>query len=350
MSTEMTPYEQRAWAEIVEWRQDRLAVRTRRMLPAAVRNRAVKAGQSAKGKFEALPGAHEFESKFLEALSGLGDFGARTAMASVRGDAIVEAYRKRGHTVDDLDDIRKLDLKVIDDVKPNLGLAYTAGATVEGAAAGLAVSGGELLATAGGVFGVGAGSAPGAATVIGAMAGDAVAVLLATNRAVAHIAAYYGYDVDRPDERLVALAVLGMGTASEVGKAAAYAEINKLVQMLARRAAWGQLRQNAVARVVEKVFVRLGIRLTQRKLGQAVPVVGALFGAGMNAKLLLAVTDDAEHVYRERFLRERYGLPAHDALPTTSEREDVDVIDVAELLDEAELLDDDDRSEEPASA
>jgi hypothetical protein len=332
---EMTPYEQRAWAEIVEWRENRLTARTRRMIPAAVRDRAAKAGRNAKAKVEALPAAHEFEASFLKALGGLGDFGARTAMASVRDGAILEAYRKRGHTVDDLDDIRKLDLQVIDDVKPNLGLAYTAGATVEGAVAGFAVSGGELLATAGGVFGVGAGSAPGAATVIGAMAGDAVAVLLGTNRAVAHIAAYYGYDVDKPAERLFALAVLGMGTATEVGKAAAYAEINKLVQALARRAGWEQLRQHAVARVVEKVFARLGFRITQRKLGQAVPVVGVLFGAGMNAKLLMSVTDDAEHVYRERFLRERYGLSARDVLPATYETiDDAEVIDVVEVLDE----------------
>ena len=76
---------------------------------------------------------------------------------------VVPMLRKAGHTVDDIDDIRKLDLQVIDRVKPKLGLAYTAGGTVEGAAAGFAVSGGELLATAGGVFGVGAGGAPGAA-------------------------------------------------------------------------------------------------------------------------------------------------------------------------------------------
>jgi hypothetical protein len=55
----------------------------------------------------------------------------------------------------------------------------------------------------------------------------------------------------------------------------------------------------------------------------------------MNAKLFLGVTDDAEHVYRERFLRERYGLPAHDALLARQEPgTDADVIDVAELLDE----------------
>ncbi len=348
VSTEMTPYDERAWAEIVEWRQKRLTARTRRMLPAAVRDRAVKAGENAKEKFEALPGAHEFEARFLEALGGLGDFGARTAMASVRDGAIIEAYRKRGHTVDDLDDIRKLDLQVINRVKPKLGLVYTAGATAEGAVAGLAVSGGELLATAGGVFGGGAGGAPGAATVIGAMAVDAVAVLMGANRAVAHIAAYYGYDVDKPDERLFALAVLGMGTATGAGKVAAYAEINKLVQMLARRASWEQLRKNAVTRVVEQVFARLGIRITQRKLGQAVPIVGTVFGAGMNAKLFMSVTDDAEHIYRERFLRERYGLPAPDGFPATGERSKrADVIDVAELLDEELDRRNENRGDEP---
>src|SRR4051794_19749656 len=94
VSTAMTPYEERAWAEIVEWRQDRLTARTRRMLPAAVRDRAVKVGQAAKEKFEALPGTQEFESTFKDVLGGLGDFGARTAMASVRDGAIIDAYRK----------------------------------------------------------------------------------------------------------------------------------------------------------------------------------------------------------------------------------------------------------------
>jgi hypothetical protein len=102
-----------------------------------------------------------------------------------------------------------------------------------------------------------------------------------------------------------------------------------------------------VTRVVEKVFARLGFRLTQRKLGQTVPVVGVLFGAGMNAKLLMSVTDDAEHIYRERFLRERYGLPAHDALPATHETiDDTEVIDMVEVPDE-EPGKEDDAGEEP---
>jgi EcsC protein family len=155
-------------------------------------------------------------------------------------------------------------------------------------------------------------------------------VLVAANRAVAHTAAYYGYDLDHPDERLFALAVLSMGTAAEAGKAAAYIEINKLVQMLARRATWDQLRQNVVTGVIEKVFTRLGFRITQRKLGQAVPVLGTLLGAGMNARLLSSVVDDADHIYRERFLRERYGLNLGPVLDVTDD--EPDVIDIAELV------------------
>jgi hypothetical protein len=71
----MTPYEERAWAEIVEWRENRLTARTRRMIPAAVRDRAAKAGRNAKAKVEALPAAHEFEAFFLKALGGLGTSG-----------------------------------------------------------------------------------------------------------------------------------------------------------------------------------------------------------------------------------------------------------------------------------
>lgn len=40
--------------------------------------------------------------------------------------------------------------------------------------------------------------------------------------------------------------MLGVGTASEMGKAAAYAELNKIVQGLARRQTWKQLNERTV--------------------------------------------------------------------------------------------------------
>jgi hypothetical protein len=169
------------------------------------------------------------------------------------------------------------------------------------------------------------------------MAADAAAVLLAANRAVAHVAAYYGYDAELPDEQVFMLGVLGLGTATEAGKVAAYAELNKLVQALARRATWEKLSQSVVTRAVQRVFTRLGFRLTQRKLGQAVPVIGIAIGAGMNAQLLHRITDDAEHLYRERFLRERYGLEV--VLVVDEETEDPGTVGVTEII-EAEIEED----------
>lgn len=332
MTSEMTPYDSRAWTEIEQWRDNRLTARTRQFIPARIRTKVSDAGENARAKFGSLPGAERFEELFINALGGLVDLGSRTAMASVRDGAIIAAYKKHGHDVGSIDDIGKLMLQDIDKVKPNLALAYTAAATAEGAAAGFAISGGEIVATGGSILGVGAGGAPGVGLVAGVMAADAAAVLVAANRSIAHTAAYYGYDLDHPDERLFAVAVLSMGTAAQGGKAAAYIEINKLVQALARRATWQQLRENVVTRVIEKVFTRLGFRITQRKLGQAVPVVGTLIGAGMNARLLSSITDDADHVYRERFLRERYGLTLG---PTAGRSVDAtDVLDIEEILQE----------------
>lgn len=332
MTTEMEPYDHRAWTEINRWREKRLSARTRRLVPQNVRDRVSGASSTAKEKFDSLPGAGEFEAVFVRALGGLVDLGSRAAMATVREKAILESYRKRGHDVNAVEDITKLELRVIDKVKPKLALAYTATATVEGMAAGFMISGGEIVASGGAVAGAGAGAAPGIGMIVGVMAADAAAVLVAANRAVAHVAAYYGYDLDEPDERLFALAVLSMGTATQSGKTAAYIELNKLVQMLARRTAWDQLRQNVVTGVIERVFTRLGFRITQRKLGQAVPIVGTVLGGGMNAHLLSSVVDDAEHIYRERFLRDRYGLDL-EVVPALG-GDASDVIDIAEILDE----------------
>lgn len=137
----------------------------------------------------------------------------------------------------DIGGIRKLDLCDVDKVKPRLALGYTFASTVEGAAAGLVVSGGEIVAVAGTVFGVGAGAVPGAGTVVEIMVANAVVVLGEITRAFAHTGAYYGYDTELPGERVFALGVLNFGLAQQAGKSAAYIELNKVVQQLARKAA-----------------------------------------------------------------------------------------------------------------
>jgi hypothetical protein len=168
--------------------------------------------------------------------------------------------------------------------------------------------------------------------VAGAMAADAAANIVATNRAVAHIAAYYGYDVDDPAERIYALGVMNLGLAGDAGKLVAYRELNNIVQQLARRQAWKQLNKNGVARVVGAVYKVFGMSITKKKLAAAVPVVGVAVGAGLNARTLARVVDDAEHLYMERFLREKYGLPLTDDEGTAG-GELIDIID-AEIVND----------------
>ena len=147
------------------------------------------------------------------------------------------------------------------------------------------------------------------------MAVDAAAVLVASMRAIAHTAAYYGYDTGLPEEQMFAASVFSFGLAEQAGKSAAYIELNKVVQALARRATWDQLNKLTATKVMRVVYLRLGIRLTQRKLGEAIPVLGIVVGAGTNAWLLGRLTRDADYLYRERFLRDKYGLSAD--LPLT---------------------------------
>jgi hypothetical protein len=321
----MSEYDGKAWDAIMA----REEPSERSLLPAVVRDRLLRTGEVAKRRIDAIPGSEKFQGLLMKALGGFTDLGSRAARASVRSGAVVKAYQKRGHAVERVEDIRKLSLRDMDEVKPRLDIAYITASTVQGAAAGLAVSGGELL-------GAVSGGAPGAGVVVGAMAADAAAVLIASQRAVAHVAAYYGYDLTRPEEQMFALGVLNLGTSSDVTKAAAYLELNKLVQGLARKHTWEQLRQNVVTKVVEQVYAQLGMRLTQRKLGQAVPVVGVLIGAGLNAKTISRVVDDAEHAYRKRHLQEKYGI-VDDVLPSTATAERDDTIPIVDILD-AEIV------------
>jgi len=328
----LPPDDAQAFDDVEDWKR-RLRTEGRRVAPTSLRDRLSRAGEAARQRLENLPGADRFELLLLDALRGLADLGTRAAHASVRREAILKAYRKRGHDVRTLHEIRRLHLSDVTSVKPRLDLAYIAASTVQGAGAGLAVSGGQLLA----VGGARATTAPGAGTVVTAMAADAAVVLVASHRAVAHIAAYYGYDVDEPQERLFALGVLGVGTAADArAKYAAYAELHRIVTALTRRQSWKHLNSNVITQVVAKVYAKLGLRLTLRKLAQAIPVAGIIIGAGLNARLLSRVVDDAEHLYRERFLHERYGVtraetiaPERSAIPIT------DIVD-AEIVEDKE--------------
>ena len=290
------------------------------------------------------------EAALRSALTGIRALTLDPALRSVSIERVLDAYRHDGHPVARLSDIRSLPLSVIDEVIPNLRWSYALGAAIEGAGAGAIITGAEVLATAGSVASAGAAAAPGAGAVLSAMAFDTATVLAASARIIAHTAAYHGYDTRKPEEQLFAMSVMSWSSASGEGaKQYAFQQLSRITQQLARSATWAQLSEHALVNVVREVYLRLGIRLTQRKLGQAIPVAGILVGAGMNASLINGLGTAANQAYRLRHLEGQYGFETEEIVGSSfSQRPNLAIdsrIDIAEIIDEASS---DEESPEPS--
>ncbi|MCP9491984.1 MAG: EcsC family protein [Solirubrobacteraceae bacterium MAG38_C4-C5] len=152
-----------------------------------------------------VPGAEALEAALGEALDT-----ATGALAVVAGSTlptrrILGAYGDAGHDVGSIDEIRRLALQRIDEVRPTANsryLRYVGSGVTSGVAAGVAITGGEVVAASG------VGAAPGAGAVLTAMAADAAFTTLAASRAIFESALYHGFDISRPKERIRAMSVL----------------------------------------------------------------------------------------------------------------------------------------------
>jgi len=262
-------------------------------------------------------------------------------MASVSEKGVVSRFVKDGHDIKLVSDIRHLDLEQLDRVRPKLRTRYSAAAAAEGAAAGFVIAGGEALAALGGVFGAGAGAAPGAAAIAGAMAFDAATVIAASARVTAHVGTYYGYEICSPEEEFFALSAMSFSNSGpQAAKLMAFQQLSTVTQQLIRRKAWAELNEQLIVKIITEMFKRLGLVITKRKLGQAIPVFGVVIGAGLNASYLQSVGRDAELAYRMRFLAEKYDLDPPDLAPHPTADDATgaagDYIDIHEIVD-AEL-------------
>lgn len=343
MTQQDLAYELGAWNALQEAKAARPTERARQLVPDAAKRQVVKVSEPALAYLRSAPGADLLLAAVTRSLDGAFRLTSKSGTLSLGRRRIIRSYAKRGHAVTELGDIRDVPLSTVDKVKPSaLDLSYSVVAGLSGAGSAAAVTGAQLLATVGSVASAGAAAAPGAGVVASAIAGDAALTLTALQRGLAHVAAYYGYDVRRPEERLYALQVLSASIAEGGAKAAAYGQLSRLTQELARRATWKQLEEHVLTRVTQAVFKKLGLRLTQRKLGQVVPVAGIALGAGMNARLLDRAMEEFDLLYRERFLVDRHGptgpvgARAYDG--ATGEGDD-DWPSVLDVLD-AEIVDD----------
>ncbi|KRD54643.1 hypothetical protein ASE34_01130 [Microbacterium sp. Root280D1] len=248
---------------------------------------------------------------------------------------MVALHQKQGHAVEDLTDVRRLDLRQVDKVGRRGTQVYYPGlAALSGAGTGLAISGGQIVTVASG----GAAAAPSTGVVLGAVAADATAILTLATRAVGHVALLYGFAPEDPNEKIFALSVVNAGTAvSATAKTAAFADVSRLTQALVRGKTWEVLNTSVVSKVSGQFAKAFGVRLTKKSLGKFVPLVGILLGGTFNWATLEGIFDAADVAYRRRFLLEKYPHLAEDApveLRVVENDEDEDTDERISVLDD----------------
>ena len=328
---EMSEYDRKAWEGSIK---TLYAPPRRKVIPEAMRARVRRTANNAKDWGSALPGADQVGDIVERAFDGTLALTFQPALRSVDSDRVLRRYAKRHHELEDFDDIRRLlNLRDCDRMLPSKG-SYTAASAVQGGAKAVVVTGAEVSSMVTGGTTV--------AVAAGAVAADGVLSMAMMGREIGVVASRYGYDVRLPDEELFAMGVLSLGAASSLaGKAQALAALSRLTQQMMRRATWSQLNEHILVVVIGKVYQLLGLRLTQKKLAQTIPLVGIGLNAVLSAELTERTFRRAGAVYRLRFLSEKYGIDPAEWLQepdsTSAAASQEEIVDVEELL-QGELM------------
>jgi hypothetical protein len=200
-----------------------------------------------------------------------------------RPEHVVAALAALGHAVDTPTDLSRLDVDELRAARASLARLHLGAAGVRGGLTG---------AAAGAAAGA-SGAATGVVAALAAAALDTVLAAATCTRAVARVALHYGYDPAEPAERDFALAVLAAGLSSDPARAVAVLPD----PAGAARPAFAHPAHCEIAR--------------------SLPVFGTGLGVVLSTRQIARVLEAAEHLYTERFLREKYGAALAD-VPETS--------------------------------
>ena len=275
MSQELTKYEQEALEAIVKWRAQP---------PGRIAAYLGKATRVIEKPTELLMD----RTLVGKVVKGILEVAMDAGSWTVNDDRVVEAFVSRGVEVNSFEDIRtSVRLKDKDRMAARIAKGYRWGMGAEGAAAG-----------AGSLGGPGVGAA--------ALAADITALTTVACRAAAHHAAVYGYRVETPAERALALAVLNGATSpTDLAKQTALANITKISTAIAKKKTWETLESFALVKVIQEAAEKLGVNLTKAKLAQVVAVIGVVIGGGYNAWYMTRVCEWSYWIYREHALHDK---------------------------------------------
>jgi len=206
-------------------------------------------------------------------LSIIGD----ATLVTVSQKSALGRYERAGHQIEDVAEIRALDVNVPDRI---VGRACRVWTTVAGAT-GVATS----------------------ATGIVGFAADIPALLANNLMAIGEIASIYGFDVANEDERAYATAVL-FSQDRDRSRPNAAAYLREIATALQEGASWEEIRDEKAGQWLRKAARELAWYLIKRKLAGIVPGIGSLVAGGVNAQFTSRTCHEARKVYRERFIAE----------------------------------------------
>ncbi len=142
------------------------------------------------------------------------------------------------------------------------------------------------------------------------LAADLPALALIQLRSLQQLALVYGYDPRRPDEMMYLLKLFHIATLPRPFQREAWEELfTKLEGETDGIFFYGEeeiFQDQAFELLLKQIAKSLAITVLRKKLIQGVPLVGMVFGAGMNYRFSQQVIEIGQHFYKKRRLLELY--------------------------------------------
>jgi len=156
------------------------------------------------------------------------------------------------------------------------------------------------------------GGTTGATGILG-MAVDIPAIIVLALRTIHKIGICYGFEVKTKEDKDFVLFILSASGANSVEEKVAALTTLRAIQNTIAKQTWNKIAENAAKNSfgrdaliisIKNLAKQLGINITKRKALQAIPVVGAVVGASVNAWYIKEVGWAARREFQKRWLLE----------------------------------------------
>jgi len=305
----MSAYERRRWAELEEhWaksgpRPQIVPATVRRALTSTGGQVADLGGRVARRVADAAPApvrnatASALDAALaptVKAVVHLLDLVTDASVELTKPERVLEHHRERGRDVTRLEDLRALDLELLDEVTRKLPLRWRSLGAAEGAAVGALA-----FLPVGGTF---------AAITLDVLVVHVLSTSIATRAAHA-----YGFDPSSPQTERMIDRMVQRAYREQLAKVSTQREARLAFAAAAGRKHWSEkLRQDhRLLGAVEKLMKHAGggAHVPVARAAKAMPAIGVVVGAGTNSHVLGDVATQSIRYAQTVLLSERHGLP-----------------------------------------